>query len=150
PGQRCRVILGSNPPLTSEGEWIIRRYAAWLDPKHPHPAKPGELRWYAKVNDVEVERPNGEPFEVENDAGELETKFPRSRTFIRAGLKDNAYYGQDYASVVDNLPEPYRSQAKGSFTAGRKDDAWQVIPTAWVMMAQSRWRPGPPAGETMD
>jgi hypothetical protein len=46
PGQRCRVIVGSNPPTTPEGLWVIRHWAPWLDPLHPNPAKQGELRWF--------------------------------------------------------------------------------------------------------
>jgi hypothetical protein len=45
PGQRCRVILGSNPPRGAEGAWILRWFAPWLDPLFADPAAPGELRW---------------------------------------------------------------------------------------------------------
>jgi hypothetical protein len=45
-----------------EGEWVIRRWAPWLDQTHKDKAKPGELRWYAMVDGKEVERPNGRPF----------------------------------------------------------------------------------------
>jgi len=60
PGQRCRVVVGSNPPTTPEGLWIIRHWAPWLDPVHPRRAKPGELRWYVvgpEGQDIEVEEP---------------------------------------------------------------------------------------------
>ena len=43
PGQRCRVVVGSNPPTTAAGLWVILYWAPWLDPMHPYPAKPGEL-----------------------------------------------------------------------------------------------------------
>jgi hypothetical protein len=42
--QRCRVVVGSNPPTTAEGLWVIRHWSPWLDPMHPRPAHPGELR----------------------------------------------------------------------------------------------------------
>jgi hypothetical protein len=32
---------------------------------------------------------------------------------------------------------------KGDFSAGRDDDPWQVIPTAWVDAAMERWRHTP-------
>jgi hypothetical protein len=51
PGQRCRVILATNPPLTSEGMWLISMFAPWLDPQYPNPAKPGELRWVVQDDD---------------------------------------------------------------------------------------------------
>src|SRR6266481_1499150 len=38
PHQRCRVVVGSNPPTTSEGLWVIKHWAPWLDPLHPKPA----------------------------------------------------------------------------------------------------------------
>jgi hypothetical protein len=53
PRQRCRVVVGSNPPTTSEGLWVIKHWAPWLDPLHPRPAKPGELRWFTTGEDGE-------------------------------------------------------------------------------------------------
>lgn len=58
PGQKCRVVATGNPPTSATGLWVIRRWGAWLDPSHPNPAKPGELRWYLR-NEV------GEEMEVE-------------------------------------------------------------------------------------
>jgi hypothetical protein len=48
-GQRCRAVLTFNPPTSAEGRWIVAFFAPWLDPKHPNPAKPGELRWFGTV-----------------------------------------------------------------------------------------------------
>ena len=28
--QRCRVVVGSNPPTTAEGLWVIRHWSPWL------------------------------------------------------------------------------------------------------------------------
>jgi hypothetical protein len=58
PGQKCRVVATGNPPTSATGLWVIRRWGAWLDPSHPDPAKPGELRWYLR-NEV------GEEMEVD-------------------------------------------------------------------------------------
>jgi hypothetical protein len=55
--QRCRVVVGSNPPTTAEGLWVIRYWSPWLDPLHPRPAHPGELRWFTTGpdgSDIEV------------------------------------------------------------------------------------------------
>jgi hypothetical protein len=136
PNQRVLVLLTGNPPTTADGEWIIQRYAAWLDPTHPNPAVPGELRWYAMVGGKEVERPDGEPFEQD---GELIQ--PRSRTFIPARVDDNPYYRDSgYKAQLQALPEPLRSQLLyGDFSVGVDDDPWQVIPTEWVRAAQARW-----------
>lgn len=136
PGQRVRIVGTGNPPTSAEGEWVIRRWAPWLDPKHPRPARAGELRWYARVDGEEIERPDGEPFEHQ---GELIQ--PRSRTFIPARLSDNAFLRDTgYAAVLQNLPEPLRSQLLyGDFEIGIDDDPWQVIPTAWIDAAMARW-----------
>lgn len=137
-GQRTRVISTGNPPINEAGSWILRRWAAWLDKKHPNPAKPGELRWYAIVDGEEHELSSGEPF-----TNGKETIYPRSRTFIPAYVTDNPFYADDptYISVLQSLPEPLRSMLLyGDFDASVDIDPWQVIPTEWVLLAQERWR----------
>lgn len=140
--QRCRVVGAGNPPTDAEGEWVIRRWAAWLDEQHPNPAMPGELRWYATLPDgKEQEREDGSAFEFGG-----ETIQPRSRTFIPSSIEDNVFLARTaYKAVLQGLPEPLRSQMlHGNFGAGREDDPWQVIPTAWVKAAQDRWTPERP------
>jgi hypothetical protein len=137
--QRCRAVLATNPPVTADGDWIIGMFRPWLDLTHPRPAKHGELRWY-------VTAPDGEDLEVEGP-GPIEldgkTLIPRSRTFIPAALKDNPYLVKTgYQATLDALPEPLRSAVRdGNFMAGREDARGQVIPTAWIVEAQNRWRP---------
>lgn len=137
PSQRVRVILTGNPPVDETGAWIVRRYAAWLDKQHPHPAKAGELRWYATLDGKETEVKDGMPFEYKG-----EMVYPRSRTFIPAKLDDNPFYSADgrYKSVLQSLPEPLRSQLlNGDFDAANMPDPFQIIPTEWVRQAQKRW-----------
>lgn len=138
-GQRTRMILASNPPVNSVGEWVIPMFRPWLDPTHPKPAKDGELRWYAKSPDgehIEVDGP-----ELVQFPGETEPVKPMSRTFIRARLLDNPFLSNtDYKSRLDAMDEPYRSAMRdGNFLAARQDQEDQVIPTAWVVEAQKRW-----------
>jgi hypothetical protein len=136
-GQRVRVIATGNPPTDEAGGWVTRRWGAWLDKAHAHPAKPGELRWYARVDGKEIEIPGGAPFEHEG-----EMVYPRSRTFIPAKLDDNPFYAADgrYKSVLQSLPEPLRSQMlNGDFDAANMPDPFQIIPTDWVRKAQKRW-----------
>jgi hypothetical protein len=137
PHQRCQALLTFNPPTTVEGRWIIKFFAPWLDHKHPRPAKPGGLRWFAMVDGEEVEVESGRPF---THRGELIK--PQSRTFISSRVGDNPYLmGTGYMATLQALPEPLRSQMlHGDFTAGIEDDPWQVIPTAWVEAAQARWK----------
>lgn len=137
PNIRQRVVAAGNPPTTAEGEWVKRFWAAWLDPQHPNPAKPGELRWYVtneKGEDQEV--PDSSPFMV---GGELMT--PKSRTFIPSSVDDNLFLTTTgYKATLQALPEPLRSQMlRGDFNAGASDPAWQTIPTEWAKAAQARW-----------
>jgi hypothetical protein len=138
PNQRCRVIATGNPPTTSEGQWVIKRWAPWLDPNHPNKAKPGELRWYTTVN--------GEDVEVTPDYLGPKGEKPRSRTFIPALLEDNPDLADTgYASVIEAMPEPLRTMMReGRFDVATQDAAFQVIPTQWILQAQARWTPRPP------
>ena len=137
PNVRQRVVAAGNPPTTAEGEWVKRFWAAWLDPNHHNPAKPGELRWYItneRGEDEEV--PDGAPVQVGNDM-----MTPKSRTFIPSSVDDNIFLlSTGYKATLQSLPEPLRSQMlRGDFNAGAADPAWQTIPTEWVKAAQARW-----------
>lgn len=139
PGLRQRVVCTGNPPTDSDGEWVMRFWAPWLDPAHPRPAKDGELRWFVTDEagkDREV--PGPEPVLVGK-----EWMKPKSRTFIRSSVDDNLYYSvTGYKATLQSLPEPLRSQMlRGDFLAGRSDPVWQTIPTEWIKAAQARWKP---------
>lgn len=135
-GQRLLTLLTFNPPTNAEGRWVIEFFAPWLDKKHPNPAKPGELRWFAMVDGKEREV-GPDPFEHNGQIIK-----PRSRTFIPSRVTDNKYLARtDYMAQLESLPEPLRSQMRyGDFHAGTEDDPYQVIPTAWVEAAMARWK----------
>ena len=172
--QRCRVVLTFNPPMTSEGEWVIAFFLPWLaylfpeQYSYPNPAAPGELRWFAQADDEEHEHevnPADLSWHIDfggvieqretNDLvrrgkhrlvpqrgyikdGKLVTA--KSRTFIPASLKDNPILeATGYGATVNAMPEPYRSLLRGQWGAGKVEDPWQVIPTAWIKAAQARW-----------
>lgn len=137
PGQRVRIVAAGNPPTTAEGEWVVRFWAPWLDDQYPRPAAPGELRWFTYVDNQDIEVEGPEPFEHK---GEVIT--PKSRTFLPARVTDNMFLlASGYLSQLQSLPEPLRSQLIfGDFGMKLDDDPWQVIPTAWVLAAQKRWR----------
>jgi len=146
-GQRCRVVAGGNPPTRPEGLWVVQRWAAWLDPQHPNPAKPGELRWYTTDRDQEVEVDGKGPHWVNG----LKV-FARSRTYLPASLQDNPdlMATDDYQANLDSLPIELRSAYRdGDFGTALKDNPWQVIPTQWVADAQKRWTEVPPVGIPM-
>src|SRR3954451_9682835 len=146
PKQRCRVIVASNPPTTPEGLWVVKYWGPWLDKTHPNPAKPGELRWFTTVGgeDREVDGPG--PHMIES-----EPVYARSRTFIRATLSDNPDLARtNYASVLASLPEELRRAYRdGDFSVGIRDADFQVIPTAWVLAAEARWKPDGGKGLSM-
>jgi hypothetical protein len=145
PGQRTRMIMASNPPIDSNGDWVIGFFRPWLDVTHPNPAKPGELRWFIRApddsGDLEVDGPG-----LYEPPGALRPIEATSRSFIPALLKDNPYLiNTDYGAQLDGLPEPLRSAVRdGNFMATRKDADNQVIPTAWIQAAQARWTPARP------
>lgn len=154
--QRCRAVLGSNPPIDAEGDWIIGMFRPWLDITYPRPAKAGELRWY-------VTDPDGNDLEIaEQDLGRDELGrrcieiggrklLATSRTFIPAKLSDNPFLIKtDYQAKLDALPEPLRSAVRdGNFMAARQDADFQVIPTQWVIEAQARWNADGKRGAAM-
>src|SRR5689334_5602199 len=116
-GRRVRVVATANP-VGEHIDWIMRRWRAWLIDKT---AYPGELLYY-KRNEA------GE--DVQTDAGDPDGV---SRTYIPAGLQDNPYLGDDYRKTLNALPEPLRSALLlGDWQASLTDDAYQVIPRAWV------------------
>lgn len=151
PGQKCQTILTFNPPRDATGRWVIEYFAPWLDKKHPNPALPGELRYFAAIDGKDTEVPDGDPFVLID--GERVYDFdptmhkadqvitPKSRTFIPSRVTDNPYLiGTGYLAQLQALREPIRSQMLyGDFNAGVSDDAFQVIPTAWVQAAMDRW-----------
>lgn len=148
PGQRCRVVMASNPPVGVQGNWIVKFFAPWLDPNHSNPAKDGELRWYVADedgHDLEVDGPA--PFMISE-----KPVLPHSRTFIRSRLADNPFLNRDekYAAKLDAMPDAYRSAFRdGNFMSAKVDEVFQVIPSDWVRAAQARWSPNAPSGVPM-
>lgn len=147
--RRVRAVLGTNPPTSAQGDWIVGFFRPWLDVTHPNPARVGELRWFITAPDgTDMEVATSEPIRLPGFRDEL---IPMSRTFIPAKLSDNPYLiNTGYQAKLDGLPEPIRSAVRdGNFMAARRDDEFQVIPTQWVLDAQSRWTPQMPAGQPM-
>ena len=146
-GQRCRLVIASNPPLDSTGDWLIDFFGPWLNDNHPKPAKPGDLRWYIINAEGKSQETDG-PDPVHIDGVEYS---PHSRTFVPADITDNPFIdADDYRKRLQVMPEPYRSiLTGGNFMYARKDADFQVIPTAWVNAAQQRWSPQPPQGMAM-
>lgn len=141
--QRMRVLATTNPGGENEA-WVKERWGPWLDKRHPRPARSGEIRWFRRVESASTYAEEEVP--ASHDSVGCECRNPKhshawSRTFIRAGVKDNPFVGGEYVRNLDMLPEPHRSQLRdGDWNVGSKDSEWQVIPTRWIELAQDRWR----------
>lgn len=139
PDQRTLVLYTGNPPIDSQGEWVTERIRPWVDPGHPKPAKPGDIRWFVVKRDLsEIEVSTPDAMLVDG-----EIRKPVSRTFVPSVLRENPTYANgEYAQVLEKMPEPLRSiLMRGDFLAARVDDPWQVIPSAWLRAAMSRVMP---------
>ncbi len=146
PGQRCRVVLASNPPLTPEGLWIFDWFAPWLDPEYADPlnkgpAEPGELRWFTKIDGHTIEVEKDYVGYITDAQGNTVEVRPKSRTFIPAALSDNPdLLDSGYASQLASLPADLQDALlRGKFTTTMEDAERQVIPTEWVLKAQERF-----------
>jgi hypothetical protein len=148
PGQRCRMVLASNPPLDSTGDWMLEFFGPWLDPRHPNPAQEGELRYFLPNENGSGYRECSPDERTEIQGVEVP---PQSRTYISSSFKDNPYYDHEqYARSLAGLPDEVRDRlVTGNFLLSRGDDVWQTIPTAWIRAAQERWTQHPPAGVPM-
>lgn len=118
-GLRAYVRATSNPPEDYDPGrlWIKKRWAAWLDPSHKNPAKPGEVRYYKLVNDTEIEV-------------DKEEKEAWSRTFIPASYKDNPSLDESYERNLDMLPLVQRKRLKeGDW--GIKAESGKIVDRRW-------------------
>lgn len=133
-GQRKRVVIASNPPLNSVGDWLIDFFPCWLDKRYPNPAAEGELRYFNPQTNEECSK--DDVFYING----IETGA-QSRTFISSKFSDNPYYdAQEYAKSLAALPAKVRERLiSGDFMLAREDDEWQVIPTEWIEAAFDRW-----------
>src|SRR3954453_15858111 len=64
------------------------------------------------------------------------------RSSARLSLTNPPLARTNYASVLSSLPEELRRAYRdGDFSVGIRDADFQVIPTAWVLAAEARWKP---------
>ena len=155
PTQKCRAVLTFNPPMDDAGSWVVAFFAPWIDPDYPDHAADGELRYVVRVNNKDTFFPTLDSIPADLQAQLAEQarengmtdwrRVVKSRTFFHASLRDNPILANTgYGAAIEALPEPLRSYLKGNFNAGNVTDPWQVIPRAWVKLAQARWKPEPP------
>src|SRR5262249_37806134 len=66
---------------------------------------------------------------------------PRSRSFIEGRLEENRDLASTgYGAVLAYAPRDLKALAEGEFSASLQDDPFQVIPSAWIVAAQARWK----------
>lgn len=154
-GQRCRIICTGNPPQTAEGMWVIQHWKPWLDETYHDPALPGELRWavprsadddselfFASLEEAMAHvatLPESVLRVMRDSDGNIIP--PRSRTYIPARMEDITELAQSgYRGVLAYASKGLRGLASGKFTSQLQDRPYQVIPTAWIVAAQERWK----------
>src|SRR3990167_2596585 len=119
-----KVIATFNPPTQPGGLWVIPHWGPWIDPKHPHPAASGEIRWFTSIDgkDTEVDGPG--PHLIGG-----EQIMAKSRTFIRGYLHENPDLAETgYDSVRAAAPKhPREIYRMGSFEAALADQPGQLI-----------------------
>lgn len=122
-GIPTRLRIGSNPPHSDEGLWLLRRYAPWLykpgeytdEYRGPY-AQPGQKLWFAKIGGEEVAVEEGDEIEChvcgvvwdvtgDTPPNKRGCDHPRakSRTFIPALVEDNPYLGAEYIANLQQL-----------------------------------------------
>ena len=92
PGQRCRTVAATNPPIEEQGMWIVDYWAPWLSKDYggKRPAI-GELHYFIMAPNAQ-----GDVVSMEVDP---ETRVtykgkeyePKSRSFIPSSVSDNTF-----------------------------------------------------------
>jgi predicted phage terminase large subunit-like protein len=110
-GIPARIRAGTNPGGNGH-EWVMRRWAPWLDPDFRVRAKPHERLYYRNTKDGEEWLPEG-------------VKGPLSRVFIPSTLQDNPY-------LTENDPA-YRERLLGLDRVSRA----QLLEGDWLAKASA-------------
>lgn len=93
---RCCIRAGTNPG--GEGhEWVMKRWAPWLDPGCPVRAKPNEKLYFFNGE-------NGPEWQPSNVSGTL------SCVFVPARISDNPHLNADYAEVLKGMDRVNRAR----------------------------------------
>ena len=141
-GRTC-LIIGSNPPASAEGYWLLAWFGPWIDNEHElYPTAAGVIRWavFRGLGEAPLWVDGPGPHTVDGAQ-----RWATSITWVPAFRSENPIYADGkYERTLDMLPEPYRSQlARGDFKIGLRADIRQVIPAEWIRAAQKRWRENP-------
>ena len=146
-GVPCRIRGATNPGGHGH-EFFFQRFGAWLDPTHPSPALPGEVRYFLTEEDgTERQVPKGTTRESIAPDG---TRYPipaLGRAFVPAKLEDNPTLLADptYQAALAQLDPVTRAQLRhGNWLAatGKKlyfDRSWCSSVDAAEVPTNLRW-----------
>jgi predicted phage terminase large subunit-like protein len=114
----CYVRSGTNPGGVGH-EWVMKRFAPWLDPESEMRASPGERLWY-------VNTPDGPKWCDKGTPGAM------SRVFLPARISDNPHLNPEYENVLGGMDRVTRAQLL--------DGNWLIKPAAGMYFQRSWFR----------
>lgn len=88
-----RISRATTNPGGQGHEWVFERFGPWLNPRHPNPAAPGEVRYFLGNEEV----PRGTPDAL-------------SRQFIPSKITDNPHVTAEYRAQLLDLDPVRRAQ----------------------------------------
>ena len=98
-GQRCRIVLASNPPRGADGAWIIDWFAPWLDASHPLRAESGELRYAVMIEGKPVWQAGPDEVDIDDEKYDaLSSRRKGGRPSVALSMSDSSIAP---ANVVD-------------------------------------------------
>ena len=100
--QRTRAVIATNPPVNSQGDWLIGMFRPWLDLTYERPARAGELRWYVIDPDGEdFEVPDSTPYQFPGQADVLATTHILCERVIRPrSTRSRSRFDRPFATAI--------------------------------------------------
>ena len=141
PGQRVQVASATNPG--GEGnDWVMERWAPWLDDGYPNPAKPGEIIVYEVPNEssysmnakemidnvIKNRTPKTEDYQgwknyetwavalwFDNDEGLYDMRLETQQQFLDDAGGDKEEAGIQFADWIKDFVEENAPQLEGLY-----------------------------------
>jgi predicted phage terminase large subunit-like protein len=129
PADLPKYARATTNPGGSGHEWVMRRWAPWLNPESPVRALPGKKLWYLPPGGNDADWCDTGERRVESDGAITEA---RSRVFIPARLADNPHVGQEYRAQLLELDPVRRAQLL--------EGNWLVTPAAGAYFKRAWWK----------
>lgn len=141
-GVPCRIRSATNPGGPGHS-FFFQRFGPWLDPKHPQPVAPGEVRYFLTEDDGTERRvPKGTTRTAVSPDGKEYLIPALGRVFVPAKLEDNPALLADptYQAALAQLDPVTRAQLRhGNWLV--KPGAGLYFKRAWIT-----WLDAPPPG----